>query len=484
MSRQRLRPSLGESSQIVCPRCKGQGTVRGVESLALSILRIIEEEAMKEKTGRVVARVPVAVGTYLLNEKREILVTLEQRHKLDVILIPTPSLETPHYDIKRVRSDELEGEEGAVSHELLAAAESEEEPEEHLPGARPVEVEKPAVQRIAPPVPAPVIVREQMPAPSPAAAPGLLRRIWTSLFGTGVEVVSEAPETAEQEPRRARDTGNGGRGSRGRSGGGRRRTQGARRGEGGPQQRDTSGQKRRQPAGADVKAKEPKESKERKEAAAETPADDQSAQPQAPQQDTAAKTGQGRSGSRRGRRGGRRRSGQRRDGTQAANTSATGGDNAADAKSGDKPQTETGAAQENKVTPLPAPAPKTEVAVQGRSEPVRGGRSDSGDRAAPKPAEDTGSATAPPPPRAAEQRPVASQPNAGGSGDSPKPKPVESSGAESPRGGDSRPAPGPGNVSAPADSARPKPVESSKPEPVPGPAPAGDSKKPAAIGDE
>jgi ribonuclease E len=199
MSRQRLRPSLGESSQIVCPRCVGQGTVRSVESLALSILRIIEEEAMKEKTGRVIARVPVDVGTYLLNEKREILVNLEQRHKLGVALIPSPTLETPHYEIKRVRSDELGGEEGAVSHRMVEVdTEAEQELTESLTGTKKVvEAEKPAVGSITPQAPAPVVSRA--PAAAAAPAPGLIRRLWDSLFGKGEEPTAEP----EEKPARA-----------------------------------------------------------------------------------------------------------------------------------------------------------------------------------------------------------------------------------------------------------------------------------------
>jgi ribonuclease E len=89
MSRQRLRPSLGESSQQVCPRCKGQGTIRGVESLALSILRIVEEEAMKENTHRIVAQLPVSVATFLLNEKRRGILEIEQRQGVEVLCCPT-----------------------------------------------------------------------------------------------------------------------------------------------------------------------------------------------------------------------------------------------------------------------------------------------------------------------------------------------------------------------------------------------------------
>jgi ribonuclease E len=368
MSRQRLRPSLGESSQIVCPRCKGQGTVRGVESLALSILRIIEEQAMKEKTGRVIARVPVDVGTYLLNEKREVLVNLENRHKLDVILIPTPKLETPHYEIKRVRSDELEGEEAAVSHQLLAETEAETELEEHLGTTKPVEAEKPAVQLVTHTAPAPVIQREPVVLES---SPGLLRRMWSSLFGKGVEI--EPPtEKPEQAARRSRDTGEG-RGGRGRSGGGSRRRggQSARRTEGGQQQRNVPAQKRRPEGGVpEAKEKETKDrDKEKKESASiEAVAGDR--QPQEPeaqapaqQQDTTGKTGAGRSGNRRGRRGGRRRSGgQRRDAEQAGNTQAgapTAGEGAPAAKSDSRsPEASEAPVREAKVTPIQGPMPK------------------------------------------------------------------------------------------------------------------------------
>jgi len=106
MSRQRLRPSLGESSQVVCPQCRGQGTIRSVESLSLSILRIIEEEAMKEKTGRVIAQLPVEVATFLLNEKRQIISGIEERLGIIVTLIPNEQLVTPHYEVTRLRIDE------------------------------------------------------------------------------------------------------------------------------------------------------------------------------------------------------------------------------------------------------------------------------------------------------------------------------------------------------------------------------------------
>ena len=108
MSRQRLRPSLGESSYLTCPRCSGIGNIRSVESLALAILRIIGEEARKERTAKVIAQLPVEVATYLLNEKRNWVQNLESRNDTQVILVANSALETPHYQIRRVRDDQVE----------------------------------------------------------------------------------------------------------------------------------------------------------------------------------------------------------------------------------------------------------------------------------------------------------------------------------------------------------------------------------------
>ena len=393
MSRQRLRPSLGESSQIVCPRCKGQGTVRGVESLALSILRIIEEEAMKEKTGRVIARVPVDVGTYLLNEKREILMNLENRHKLDVILVPSPRLETPHYEIRRVRNDELEGDEGAVSHRLLTDAEQEESLEEHVGGGRPVEVEKPAVQLVAPAAPAPVFTREPAPVPVAAPSPGLLRRMWASMFGKSVEVETLEQEPEPEKPTQSRSRDNGGRSRSGSNG--RRRSQ---------SQRSGAAQKRRAPSGNGPAADTAAKKDTSKDASAETAAAAENAQPaQETPSDNAAKSGQARSGSRRGRRGGRRRSSGRR--TADGKQEATGGDNGESEKRA-APSTEGGDnAGDNRVTPIHA-AGKPAAASQAPA-PEKG---TTGTQAADKPpAADVKPAPAAPstPPAAADSRPAA-----------------------------------------------------------------------------
>nr|WP_083251267.1 Rne/Rng family ribonuclease [Acidihalobacter yilgarnensis] len=125
MSRQRLRPSLGESSHIVCPRCSGHGTIRDVESLALAVIRLIEEEAIKDKTTQIVTKVPVEVGTFLLNEKRSTLTDIEQRHRVQIVVVPTPTLETPHFELERVRDDGKPKEEDAseqLSYKLIETA--------------------------------------------------------------------------------------------------------------------------------------------------------------------------------------------------------------------------------------------------------------------------------------------------------------------------------------------------------------------------
>ncbi|HSG59085.1 MAG TPA: Rne/Rng family ribonuclease, partial [Woeseiaceae bacterium] len=130
MSRQRLHPSLGESSYLTCPRCSGIGTIRSVESLALAILRIIGEEARKERTAKVIAQLPVEVATFLLNEKRDWVQNLESIHDMQVVLVANPALETPHYDVRRVRDDQTELPENVgASYSLADAAPEPEAPQ-------------------------------------------------------------------------------------------------------------------------------------------------------------------------------------------------------------------------------------------------------------------------------------------------------------------------------------------------------------------
>ena len=108
LSRQRLRPALSETTHINCPRCSGMGTIRGVESMSLALLRLIGEEARKERTGRVIAQVPVDVATYLMNEKREWLARSRSRDKVSLVIVPNPHLQTPAYNLRRIRDDEKE----------------------------------------------------------------------------------------------------------------------------------------------------------------------------------------------------------------------------------------------------------------------------------------------------------------------------------------------------------------------------------------
>ena len=154
MSRQRLRPSLGETTEIVCPRCVGQGTIRTVESLALQLLRLLEEETLKENTGRVLIKMPVAVATYLLNEKRDAVREIEERNNAQALLVPDTNLVTPHYEIERIRSSETDHDAVQLnSHELATKKVT-----SYTPTADKVQIaesETAAVQTVAPPSPIP-----------------------------------------------------------------------------------------------------------------------------------------------------------------------------------------------------------------------------------------------------------------------------------------------------------------------------------------
>jgi ribonuclease E len=180
MSRQRLGTSLGESSHVVCPRCEGEGHIRTVESLALSVLRVIQEEAIKDRTGRVLVHVPVTAGTYLLNEKRGILHGIESQYNVSVVVVPDPMIETPHYRVQRVRLDELETSKSVPSYELTTPPE--ETAEVSLIAPKP-SVPEPIVKDITPPMPAPP-PREPPRAPPQKPAPGLIRRLWAALLGS------------------------------------------------------------------------------------------------------------------------------------------------------------------------------------------------------------------------------------------------------------------------------------------------------------
>jgi ribonuclease E len=223
LSRQRLQASLEETAHISCPRCSGTGFIRGTESTALHVLRIVQEEAMKENTGAVHAQVPVDVSSFLLNEKRAEIQKLEARLKVNIVLVPNPHLETPHYKVQRLKHDELnQMEHVPSSYELV------ERPEEpKAPGAaeeEKVERQQPVVKGITPDQPAPLPQVRPQPAPLPqpvAAAPqpqpqvapaggGFLSRLFGGLFGepaapAPAPVAAPTPQTGQpgqRDPRR------------------------------------------------------------------------------------------------------------------------------------------------------------------------------------------------------------------------------------------------------------------------------------------
>ncbi|HEY7901958.1 MAG TPA: ribonuclease E/G, partial [Casimicrobiaceae bacterium] len=169
LSRQRLRPALAESAHIPCPRCHGVGHIRGTESTALHILRILQEEAMKENTAQVIAQVPVDVATFLLNEKRNDVLSIETRFKVNVLLVPNKHLDTPNFSIDRLRHDELNQHEPLpLSFDMVAQPEQE-DPAKAKKEEAAEPRQQPVVRGIAPAQPAPMPV-ERAPEPAPAAA--------------------------------------------------------------------------------------------------------------------------------------------------------------------------------------------------------------------------------------------------------------------------------------------------------------------------
>ncbi|HFA8247769.1 TPA: Rne/Rng family ribonuclease [Neisseria gonorrhoeae] len=192
LSRQRLKPALGESSHAACPRCAGTGVIRGIESTALHVLRMVQEEAMKDNTGEVRAQVPVDVATFLLNEKRAELFAMEERLDVNVVLIPNIHLENPHYEINRIRTDDVE-EDGEPSYKRVA------EPEEDE-SAKPFGGEKAKAAR-----PEPAVKGVRHTSPAPTAAPEKKTSWWDSfkawlkrIFGGSETQAVPAAETSEK----------------------------------------------------------------------------------------------------------------------------------------------------------------------------------------------------------------------------------------------------------------------------------------------
>lgn len=211
LSRQRLRPTIGEAAQMVCPRCSGQGTIRGTESLSASLVRIVEQEAIKEHIGRIQLQVPIDVATFLLNEKRNQLSQIEERHQVGILVIPNQHLERPKYQINTFRSQDRRG---ARSYQMA------QKPQEEIPlhrATRETQPDEPAVKNV--PLPS---------RPSKKSSKsGLIKRVFSGLFGAQEpekEETKRAPQRRHRPPsnrptrrpaaRRTSGTGSGNRGTK------------------------------------------------------------------------------------------------------------------------------------------------------------------------------------------------------------------------------------------------------------------------------
>ncbi len=210
LSRQRLRPALAETSYITCPRCTGTGHIRSTESAALHILRILEEEAMKENTGALHCQVPVDVGTFLLNEKRVDISRIEMRHRVNLVIVPNRHLETPAHEIIRLRHDQLNADGIALASYQMAEKPVEEAyqpPSAQAADAKPAKAEA-AVKGITPDQPAPIVEPKAAPAPvaqqAAANEGGFFTRLFSFLTGSKKEAEPAPAETKALRRRAAK----------------------------------------------------------------------------------------------------------------------------------------------------------------------------------------------------------------------------------------------------------------------------------------
>ena len=299
LSRQRLQPSLGETSYSPCPRCNGIGHIRGTESSALHILRIIQEEAMKEHSAAIHVQVPIDVATFLLNEKRTDIHNIESRLKVSVTLIPNMHLETPHYTVARLRQDDMTSENLQASYKLV---EKPEEGKAATAAAQEAKAQRPqaVVQGITPAQPAP------MRAVEAAAQPSFFSRLFGWLKPSGAEQSAAKPAAARPsrhgQPRRDRD---GNRPGGGRDGSRRERPEG-----GNKPRREEAAPRAERPAQASPRVQEPRAERPPRpprpprEEIEKVPALESAPPAAAPEQ--AEGSGSREGGRKRGRRGGRR----------------------------------------------------------------------------------------------------------------------------------------------------------------------------------
>jgi ribonuclease E len=374
LSRQRLRPALAETSYITCPRCTGTGHIRSTESAALHILRILEEEAMKENTAAVHTQVPVDVATFLLNEKRADIQAIELRHKITILLLPNKHLETPAHHIQRLRHDELNQDDvrepsyKMVDQSLteLPAYATEQQKNQNRPTA--------AIRNVAPAAPAPVSMKSTTPPePMPEEKTGFMTKLFSWLSGDNKKKppVEVARPRTPREPREGRgngrrQSGDGeGRGGRGARGEGRNgRGERAPRQEGQDNRRNNRGERPANAEGAAEEVGQNNGGNNRRRGGRDRRSNtgNEAAAPQTENVDllnaegitpetTANETGNG-NGRRRGRRGGRRERGER----QSTNVE-TQNDNVVEQQSEQANVASEAASPAPVAAPAPAPAP-------------------------------------------------------------------------------------------------------------------------------
>lgn len=362
MSRQRLRPSLGESSHIVCPRCSGTGHLRSVESLSLSVFRIIEEEAMKENTSKVIAHLPVEVATFLLNEKRRGLRDIETRLDVELILIPKAELETPRYKVQRLRKNEEDqlGEVQQSSYKLSLDEDNEEEEETGIPGKQ--SLDQPVVKQVMPNRPSPQNEPRQETTTDSSAASnnatsnkgkGLISRLFGSLFGVPESEGAAASTETEQSTTQSSTPASGSQ--RSSSSSGRRSQSGSGSRSNAGNQRDRGRRSNKRSSSSSTTNSSSTASSSGSSPAEDATSSSASSSKAAASTDDSSESRKTRSSSRRGRRGGRRR--RRNDSSNTGDSrsqnddSSSSADNPSSARSASNGETDgdgNKAADENK----------------------------------------------------------------------------------------------------------------------------------------
>ncbi len=350
LSRQRLRPALAETSYITCPRCTGTGHIRSTESAALHILRILEEEAMKENTAAVHTQVPVDVATFLLNEKRADIQAIELRHKITILILPNKHLETPAHQIQRLRHDELNQEDVREPSYKMVDLTLNEQPAYTAEQQKNQNRQQAAIRNIAPAQPAPISMESTTPSePIPEEKSGFISKLFSWLSGDTKKKppVETARPRTPREPREGRgngrrQSGDGegrqGRGERGQRGEGQDGRRNNRRGEGQEGRRNNRAERNANPAaesttednaqanqGGNNRRRGGRGNRAERNANPATAADSQNpateavnetaviaqVEGQAPAETATENAGTGGNGRRRGRRGGRRERGDR-----------------------------------------------------------------------------------------------------------------------------------------------------------------------------